>query len=162
MTANPYTRWRTRVAASLIDAAPLVALWTVAGSVAIGAAPTECITYDNGGVACTAVHSPVGDIAGVVAAALTVAYLLWNFGRRQGVRGASIGKSVMGFRVVDQKTGQAVGFAASVLRQAVHLIDALPCGIGYLFPLWDPRRQTLADKLTGTVCVPNARLTGRR
>ena len=38
-----------------------------------------------------------------------------------------------------------------------HLIDAAVCFLGFLFPLWDARRQTLADKLVGTVCVPNGR-----
>ena len=30
----------------------------------------------------------------------------------------------------------------------------LICYIGYLFPLWDAKRQTLADKIMTTVCLP--------
>jgi len=26
--------------------------------------------------------------------------------------------------------------------------------IGYLFPLWDAKRQTIADKIMTTVCLP--------
>jgi hypothetical protein len=60
----------------------------------------------------------------------------------------------MKFRVVDGKTWRPIGFAASMLRQAVHLVDAIICFVGFLFPLWDAKRQTLADKLMNTVCVP--------
>ena len=35
-----------------------------------------------------------------------------------------------------------------------HLADAVICGVGYLFPLWDAKRQTLADKMMSTVCLP--------
>ena len=34
------------------------------------------------------------------------------------------------------------------------VVDAIICYIGYLFPLWDPKRQTLADKIMTTVCLP--------
>ncbi|MBV5244121.1 MULTISPECIES: RDD family protein [Mycolicibacterium] len=151
---NPHTSWTRRVAAGILDAVPVMLGWGIWESVAIGAASTECVTYDNGGVACTAIGSPAGDVVGVLMVFLSVAYLCWNFGLRQGRRGASIGKSVMGFRMVDEKTWQAVGFGRSMLRLLVHVVDAVPLGIGFLFPLWDRRRQTLADKLMGTVCVP--------
>jgi hypothetical protein len=26
--------------------------------------------------------------------------------------------------------------------------------VGFLFPLWDAKRQTLADKILNTVCLP--------
>ncbi|MDQ1423726.1 MAG: hypothetical protein QOD72_1224, partial [Acidimicrobiaceae bacterium] len=32
-----------------------------------------------------------------------------------------------------------------------HVADSIICGIGYLFPLWDVKRQTLADKIMKTV-----------
>ena len=82
-----------------------------------------------------------------------IAYLIWNFGYRQGTRGSSIGKAVMRIKIVGEKTGQPIGFGASVLRQVVHIVDLLCCGIGYVLPLVDARRQTLADKLMSTVCL---------
>lgn len=154
MNRNAYTRWLTRVGAFVIDGTPVLVGWVIWEVVAVASAPTECVTYDNGGVACTAMHSPAGDIAGVLAAILTIVYLGWNFGYRQGRSGSSLGKSVMGFRVVSENTWQPIGFGGSALRQALHLIDVALCGIGFLLPILDPRRQTLADKLMGTVCVP--------
>ena len=50
--------------------------------------------------------------------------------------------------------GKPLGFGSSVLRQIAHLVDAVICGVGYLFPLWTAKRQTLADKIMSTVCLP--------
>ncbi|MDZ7883751.1 MAG: RDD family protein [Mycobacterium sp.] len=81
-------------------------------------------------------------------------YLLWNFGHRQGKSGSSLGKAVLKFKVVSEKTWQPIGFWASVGRLAAHYVDQLPCFVGFLWPLWDAKRQTLADKIMSTVCVP--------
>ena len=43
------------------------------------------------------------------------------------------------------------------MRQLAHIVDAIICYIGFLFPLWDDKRQTLADKIMTTVCVPLTR-----
>nr|CRL75838.1 hypothetical protein CPGR_01575 [Mycolicibacter nonchromogenicus] len=83
-----------------------------------------------------------------------LAYGIWNFGYRQGTTGSSIGKSVLKFKVVSETTGQPIGFGMSVLRQLAHIIDSAILGIGYLFPLWDAKRQTIADKIMTTVCLP--------
>ena len=80
------------------------------------------------------------------------AYWVWNFGYRQGTTGSSIGKSLLKFKVVSETTGEPLGFGMSVVREIAHLVDAVICYIGYLFPLWDAKRQTLADKIMATVC----------
>lgn len=41
-----------------------------------------------------------------------------------------------------------------IVRQIAHIVDGIIRYVGYLFPLWDPRRQTLADKIMSTVRVP--------
>jgi len=60
----------------------------------------------------------------------------------------------MKFKVISEKTGQPIGFGMSVGRMFAHIVDFIPCFVGYLFPLWDSKRQTLADKIMTTVCVP--------
>lgn len=149
-----YTSWSARVAAFFVDMVPLGLAWGIWEVVALRSATLDCVTFDNGGVSCSSGISSVGYLAFALTVAVSVAYLVWNYGHRQGVSGSSVGKSVLRFQVLDEKTWRPVGFGASVLRQAVHLLDAAVCFIGFLFPLWDRRRQTLADKLTGTVCVP--------
>ena len=47
--------------------------------------------------------------------------------------------------------------AAFVIGTAPVLVarlDSLVCYLGFLFPLWDAKRQTFADKIIHTVVVP--------
>jgi uncharacterized RDD family membrane protein YckC len=106
------------------------------------------------GAQCGSGVSPLGVIGFVAAWLAMVGYGVWNFGLRQGRTGSSIGKGIMKFKVVSEKTWQPIGFGLSIVRQLAHFVDAIICYIGYLFPLWDPKRQTLADKIMTTVCVP--------
>lgn len=78
-------------------------------------------------------------------------YALWNVGLRQGRTGASVGKGLFAIRVLDVTTLEPVGFWRSVIRQLAHVVDVVPLGLGLLWPLWDRRRQTFADKLSSTV-----------
>ncbi len=50
-------------------------------------------------------------------------------------------------------TGQPIGFGMAFVRQIAHALDSWSLGIGYLWPLWDERRQTFADKVCNTVVV---------
>jgi uncharacterized RDD family membrane protein YckC len=105
------------------------------------------------GAQCGSGVSPLGVIGFVVAWLAMVGYGVWNFGLRQGRTGSSIGKSVLGLRVVDVHTVEPIGFWRSVIRQLAHAVDVLSLGVGYLWPLWDPKGQTFADKLVSTICV---------
>ena len=59
----------------------------------------------------------------------------------------------MGIRLVDATDHVPVGAVFSFLRQLAHFADSFVCYLGWLWPLWDSRRQTFADKITGTVVV---------
>jgi hypothetical protein len=39
-------------------------------------------------------------------------------------------------------------------RDICHILDSLACYIGWLFPIWDAKRQTFADKIVSTVVIP--------
>ena len=67
-----------------------------------------------------------------------------------------VGKSVLKIKVVSENSGQPIGFGLSIVRQLAHIVDAIICYIGFLFPLWDAKRQTLADKIMTTVVLPIA------
>jgi hypothetical protein len=43
------------------------------------------------------------------------------------------------------------------VRDLAHILDALPCYIGFLWPIWDSKRQTFADKIMNTVVVVRRR-----
>ena len=88
---------------------------------------------------------------------VALAYLVWNFGYRQGTTGSSIGKSIMKFKIVSEKTGQPIGFGMSIVRELIYIVAPLPAASfarRVLFPLWDPKRQTLADKIMSTIALP--------
>ena len=51
-------------------------------------------------------------------------------------------------------TGEPIGGGMAFARDICHILDSLACYIGWLFPLWDARRQTFADKIISTVVVP--------
>jgi uncharacterized RDD family membrane protein YckC len=80
-------------------------------------------------------------------------FAVWNSGYRQGRTGQSLGRRVLGTRLVGTATGLPIGFGRAVARMLAHLLDLLPFGIGYLWPVWDERHQTFADKVCGTVVV---------
>jgi uncharacterized RDD family membrane protein YckC len=144
-----YTSWITRVAAYFIDTLPVAALAGVGQ--ALGA--NDCVSETgSGSYNFSCVSHPSG--LTYVMWLLAIAFAVWNYGYRQGTTGSSIGKSVMKFKVVAERTGQPIGFGKSILRQFAHIADAIICNIGYLFPLWDAKRQTIADKIMSTICLP--------
>jgi uncharacterized RDD family membrane protein YckC len=59
----------------------------------------------------------------------------------------------MGTRLVRARDGGTLGFWATLARQLAHVLDAAPLYLGYLWPLWDERRQTFSDKVCDTVVV---------
>jgi uncharacterized RDD family membrane protein YckC len=152
-----YTPWLTRVIAWLIDFAPVLILEGIGYGLLLGTGETQCISqtseYDLGEF-CTTGSSTLGLASFIITWLLSIAYLVWNYGYRQGTTGSSIGKSIMKFKVVSEKTGQPIGFGLSIVRQLAHIIDGAICYIGYLFPLWDAKRQTIADKIMTTICLP--------
>jgi uncharacterized RDD family membrane protein YckC len=161
LPTSAYTPWITRVLAFLIDYIPYLVIIGIGWGVLVGT--QECVDFSDTGLGeilgesyngqvCGA--STIGQTAVTLAGLLGLAYVLWNYGYRQGSTGSSIGKSIMKFKVVSEKTGQPLGFGLSLVRQLAHLVDSFICGIGYLFPLWDNKRQTLADKIMTTVCLP--------
>ena len=56
-------------------------------------------------------------------------------------------------KTVSEETGQPIGFGNAFLRDLCHVVDSMVCYVGYLMPLWDGKRQTLADKIVRTVVV---------
>ena len=150
-----YTSWIQRVVATLIDAIPVVVIGGIGEGIAIATGNNSCVASTDGyGGACTSSPSAFGMLASFLAGLVVLAFAIWNWGYRQGTTGSTIGKSAMKFKVISEATGQPVGFGMSLVRQIVHVVDGAICYIGYLFPLWDAKRQTLADKIMSTVCVP--------
>ena len=163
LTKEDYTPWLSRVAAYLVDHLPLLLILGVGWLVLQNSAESACLTDITPNAVdqiCTIGYSTLGMTVMWGAVLVGLAYFVWNYGYRQGTTGSSIGKSLLKFEVVSENTGKPIGFGLSVLRQIAHLVDAVILHIGYLFPLWTAKRQTLADKMMATVCLPLDRTVG--
>jgi uncharacterized RDD family membrane protein YckC len=103
--------------------------------------------------------APGEPVSGVEALVVFLLYLValgivvYNRWILQGRTGQSWGKQVLNLRLVRMSDGQPIGAGMAFVRDLAHIVDALPCYIGYLFPLWDARRQTLSDKIMSTLVL---------
>ncbi len=82
----------------------------------------------------------------------SLAFFVWNTCMKQGRTGYSIGKGVLGMKLISEKTGQPIGAGMAFVRYLCHIVDSI-CYIGYLWPLWDSKRQTFSDKIMSTIVV---------
>jgi uncharacterized RDD family membrane protein YckC len=65
---------------------------------------------------------------------------------------ATPGKLALGIRVGDENF-QRLTFGRATGRHFARFLSSIPMGIGYLFPLWTERRQTLHDIVAKTVVI---------
>jgi hypothetical protein len=80
---------------------------------------------------------------------------LWIYNRwyRGGTTGYTIGRGVAGCKLVKESTGETIGMGMAFVRDIAHIVDSIICYVGWLFPLWDTKRQTIADKIMSTVVL---------
>jgi uncharacterized RDD family membrane protein YckC len=126
--APPYVSWLSRVGSYILDFLPAWVLYGIGSAIAV-----RGVTL-------------VFDLAGL-------AWIIWNRWVRAGQTGQSVGKSALNSRLIDERTGQPIGGGMAFVRDIAHIVDAIICYVGFLFPLWDSKRQTLADKILHTVVV---------
>jgi uncharacterized RDD family membrane protein YckC len=66
--------------------------------------------------------------------------------------GYTIGKKIMGIKVVTTSGGQ-VDWVKAFVRSISKILSSLVLGLGYLWAIWDPQTQTWHDKLADTYVV---------
>ena len=126
-----FTPWWSRVLSFLLDGILVAVPSSIAG----------LVDPHNAALAVT---------LGVLSLVL-LAYNRWYLGGRTG---QSWGKRVMDTHLHRRSTGGTVGAGTAFVRDVCHVLDALPCFLGFLWPLWDDRRQTFADRIVATVVTP--------
>jgi uncharacterized RDD family membrane protein YckC len=122
-----YASWGKRVLAALID-------YVILGVIA---------------VILIIAHAP---IIGLLVDLIAIVWALYN-AYQGGATGQSYGKKTAGIRLLREATGQPIGGGLGIGRYFLHIIDGIPCYIGYLWPLWDSKKQTFADKIVGSVVI---------
>jgi uncharacterized RDD family membrane protein YckC len=129
--AANYANWLQRVGGYIIDIIPAIILEFIG----------------------IATHNSAVYLLCVIIAIAIVGYNRWFLA---GKTGQSWGKKALGLTLVGEATGQPIGAGMAFVRDICHFVDSIICYIGFLFPLWDAKRQTLADKIMKTVVVPVA------
>lgn len=81
--------------------------------------------------------------------AITIFY--WVF--YQASQGQTIGKKVMGIKVVDLAGNKPTAMTFFLREIIGKLVSAIILFIGYLMILWDAKKQGLHDKIAGTVVI---------
>ncbi|MFI8434996.1 RDD family protein [Streptomyces sp. NPDC079020] len=83
---------------------------------------------------------------GLIGVAIWLLYL-------EGSTGQTIGKKAVGIRLLREADGRPLGFGMAFVRRLAHFLDSAACYIGWLWPLWDSKKQTFADKVCSSVVV---------
>jgi uncharacterized RDD family membrane protein YckC len=66
---------------------------------------------------------------------------------------ATPGKMLLDCEIVDARTGEQIDFKQIILRYLGYIVSALPFGLGFLWIMWDERKQGWHDKIAGTVVI---------
>ena len=125
-----YANWGQRAGAYLIDIAPNIVL------VIIGA-----------------IFLRVAFILYFLFLLASLAWTIYNRWITMGRTGQSLGKRTLNQKLISEASGQPIGAGMAFVRDLAHIVDSVICYVGWLFPLWDAKRQTIADKIMSTVVV---------
>ncbi|MCX5448701.1 RDD family protein [Streptomyces libani] len=162
-----YASWGARAGALLLDgliigAVPMIlyiiSIVIAASSGSVTPDYSSCSTGDytcmqNAANEATASSTPVGAIILSVLAWLLMIGGTFFLIAKEGSTGQTPGKKALGVKVVKESTGQPLGFGMTFVRYLCRYLNGLLCGIGWLWPLWDDKNQTFADKMVATVAV---------
>lgn len=85
----------------------------------------------------------------VVAAAVVFVIMAVNRLLLPAITGWSLGRALLGIRVV-RRADTPAGVVRLTVRDLAHLLDTAALFVGWLWPLWDSRRRTFADLLMRT------------
>lgn len=138
--------WGSRALGFLVD-------WAISAGSMLVAIIVAAIFFVAGGANDNAVLGVIGGLIYIVGILATVTIGIWNTCYRRGTTGKTIGQKVAKIKTIGEEHGQPIGFGNAFLRQLCHIVDSLPLNIGYLAPLWEPKKQTWADKIMRTVVV---------
>ncbi|GAA4957078.1 RDD family protein [Actinoplanes utahensis] len=130
-----YASWGARVGAYLIDG--LVVLPFALLAVVLG------MDFTTGEIN---FFYPLFFLVAIVASGYNRWYLA-------GKTGQSWGRKALGIKLISEQTGQPIGGGSAFVRDLAHFLDQISCYVGYLFPLWDAKKQTFADKIMTTIVV---------
>jgi uncharacterized RDD family membrane protein YckC len=152
-----------RFLATLIDGV-LVALLFIPVVVVLAAGPTRltsCSLDSDGNITIGEEINGICEVptGGTIAAAVLLGLvalgaMVLYYTNMIGKTGQTIGKKATNVRVVDATSGAPIGNGRALGRFLfAAFISGNICALGYLWALWDPRKQTWHDKVVSSVVV---------
>ncbi len=142
-SSRAYGSWIARVGATIIDAVPTAVVFTI---LTIFFGDNEATTTDSS----ASFSFQLTGLPFVVYLLFAIGWFVYNWIVRQGSTGQTVGKKVLGITVLSASTQQPIGGGLTFARQLAHILDSIPCLLGYLWPLWDKENRTFADMIMST------------
>ncbi|MFD4875055.1 RDD family protein [Streptomyces sp. NPDC058420] len=87
-----------------------------------------------------------------IGAVIIIGIAIWQL-IQEGKTGQTVGKKALGIRLVRESDGQPLGVGMAFVRRLAHFLDSIACYLGWLWPAWDAKRQTFADKVCGSIVI---------
>jgi uncharacterized RDD family membrane protein YckC len=146
---NDYASWGQRVRARLVDQGP-----TYLGLIIFSAGYLIWIVElaMSGGSTFEVGRAVVAMIIGLSVMLASLPWVAYNRWMIAGRAGQSLGKRVTKIRLIGEETQAPIGARNAFIRDLVHILDWLTV-VGYLWPRWDDKQQTFADKIMRTIVV---------
>ena len=92
-------------------------------------------------------------VLGGAGIALSIVFSFGYYTYFHGRTGQTPGDAALGIRVVDIDNGNVIGYGRAFGRVLVSIVSGLVLVLGYLWMLWDPRKQTWHDKAVSSLPV---------
>ena len=70
-----------------------------------------------------------------------------------GLNGATVGKYIVKIRAVDENSGNTISWGRAFIRAVVRTIGEMLFYITFIFAFFNPKRQTLHDKIVNCVVI---------
>jgi len=146
---SDYASWSKRVRARLIDQLP-----TYLGLIIFGVGYLIFLVRlaSSGGSAAQFEGPAVAMIIGLGVMLASLGWIAYNRWHIAGKTGQSLGKRTSKITMIGEETNAPIGPRYAFIRDLVHILDALTL-VGYLWPLWDDKRQSFADQVMKTVVI---------
>lgn len=84
----------------------------------------------------------------ILAFIITTAYFVWM----NGTYGATIGKMVLKIKIT-KEGGSKINYSDALLRELASFLSIIVLGLGYLWVIWDKKKQGWHDHIAKTVVV---------
>ena len=158
-TPGAYASWGARLGAYLLDSLMtfLIIVVPVAGGAALAFVNSDVdpVTDEISGV------NGLGILVMILGFLVGVAFDIWNRVFRQGRLTQTLGKKIVGIKVVALQHGGPIGAGGafgrwlmqSVVPGIIPFAGSVYALVDGLFPLWDDRKQSIHDKVVSSVVV---------